>query len=108
MTLENEGFYKILDLISKRKRNGYKSLIAAIILSSIEDATKINHVINDKSKLSKHQRNVDLARRFLTGNYSREYFKLYCELIDLDPNRVIKFAIQQWWSKGLEPKYFNE
>lgn len=89
----------------KRGYNPERTLIAAIIRQAWEDSFMRFSSIGGASK-SQKKREADLARLFLTGNYSRELLKEYCEALDMDPNYIIKIAMTCYWAKDITPRYF--
>ena len=94
----------ILVRLERQNYSPEKTLIAAILRQAWSDSKGI---INSSSRLSR-EKESNLARLFLTGNYSRELFKEYCLSLDLSPNYLIKKAMQCPWSKNIKPRYFRE
>ena len=94
---------KILGSHPLYPNDGCRALCAAVITQAWNDAIKVSS--NSFSRTSRHNLK-NQARDFLTGNYSREMLKFYCEALNISPNKIISLAMKQSWAKDIEPKYF--
>lgn len=80
-------------------------LFAAILNQAWSDA--FERFKDCETRKKPHRcREAELARAFLTGNYSRERFQTCCEAININPNCIIQVACQQYWGKDISPRYF--
>lgn len=97
--------FRVLGSGKNYPRDGIRDLFASILIQTWRDAFSTDANYGNRSR---RVQNTQLSRKFLTGNYSRDMFQLYCEALNIDPNRIINKALKQKWSKGLQPRYFND
>lgn len=95
------------DSESKEQYNPEKTFIAAILKQAWYDSFMGFSNTSGKSKVQKI-REVESARLFLTGNYSRELLRDYCLSLDISPNYLIARAMRCYWAKDINPRYFKE
>ena len=95
----------ILIRSEKKRYNPERALIAAIIQQAWDDSFMRFSDNSGKPRVQRI-REAELARLFLTGNYSRELFKDYCLNLDISPNYIIDRAMKCSWAKNIKPKYF--
>ncbi len=107
MIINNKDLtFHIENRFNSPKRDGVRDLFAGILYIAWEDSNKGSSISNDCNRRCR-KRDIDLARMFLTGNYSRERFLECCRAIDLDPNRIIDISMKQKWAKDYKPRYFK-
>ena len=110
MTLINN---RVLGSYKRYPNDGIRQLFAAILRVAWEDASKTlkadkkNITIGEIHEKRIKSRDIDLARQFLMGNYSREMLEICCKALDISPNYLIKKASQCSWAKDITPRYFK-
>lgn len=78
----------------------YPKLATQVIKQAFTDAKGARSTVT--------RREANEARKFLTGNFSREMLEFYSECRGSSPNYIIKLAIQQEWADKYKPNYFKE
>lgn len=96
---------KDLFYYDKSPHNPYKALLTSILRQAWDDS-KFRFRDNRIGNKTQRIREAEMARNFLTGNYSREMMEFICQGIGIDPNYIIRIAMTQSWAKDYKPKYF--
>ena len=105
MSIINKSPESIMVRLEKQLYSPERSLLAAIIRQAWEDSfNRCKHVGDNKTT---REREANLARLFLTGNYSREMFHFCCTQLGIEPNYLIKIAMSCSWAKNIKPVYFE-
>lgn len=106
MSILNKNPETIMTRLEKQKYCPERTLLAAIIRQAWEDSFHRSWNAYKDNKTHR-QTETELARKFLTGNYSREMFYFCCTELGIDPNYLIKIAMTCSWAKNIKPIYFR-
>lgn len=101
MSILNKSPETITTRLEKQKYCPERTLLAAIIRQAWEDSFHRSYMETNRKT------ETELARKFLTGNYSREMFYFCCTELGIDPNYLIKIAMTCSWAKNIKPTYFR-